>query len=214
VKALAGRKKYKYKRKKKSKTSEIWSYINTGWTGAVFYCFLGILFAFFVHQVSGLALSTELPIVTVSSESMVPTLNVGDIVLIKGEETYALGDIIVFAGWETEPIIHRVVATGDYPDVEKYSGWNELTDKYIKELSYAKEKIYISKGDNNLRCDQCVGRYPIEESKVYGKAVAKIPYLGWVKIKFVEWFIKDPIFGVGISIVLAGAYLIYKKMLR
>ena len=186
--------------------------MNEGWIGTVFYCFLGILVAISVHQASGLALHTGLPIVTVSSQSMVPVLNVGDIVIIRGEETYELGDIIVFNGWETEPIIHRVVAIGNYPDVEKLEGWNELTDKYISEMSYGKEKIYITKGDNNVKCDQCAGRYPVEESKIYGRAVAKIPYLGWVKIKFVDWFVKDPVFGALIVIIVGVAYVIYKKV--
>ena len=226
MKALAGRKyKKKYwengkKRKKVKKTGtgrrknmkKVWDILNTGWTGIIFYCFLGILVAFSVHQASGLILNTELPIVTVSSKSMVPTLNVGDIVIIKGQETYELGDIIVFAGWETEPIIHRAVAIGNYPDVEKLEGWNELTDKYIGEMAYGKGKIYITKGDNNLRCDQCAGRFPVEEKRVYGKAVGRIPYLGWVKILAVEWFIRDPVLGIAILIILGVTYSIYKKI--
>lgn len=198
--------------RKNQKLKKVWKTLNEGWIGTVFYCFLGILVAISVHQASGLALHTGLPIVTVSSQSMVPVLNVGDIVIIRGEETYELGDIIVFNGWETEPIIHRVVAIGNYPDVEKLEGWNELTDKYISEMSYGKEKIYITKGDNNVKCDQCAGRYPVEESKIYGRAVAKIPYLGWVKIKFVDWFVKDPVFGALIVIIVGVAYVIYKKV--
>lgn len=233
MRALAGRKikkknywKIKSKKTKKARTSkarEVWNVLNTGWTGAIFYCVLGIIFAYSVHQASGFALGTNLPIVTVSSTSMVPTLNVGDIVIIKGEETYELNDIIVFAGWESDPIIHRVVAIGDYPDVEKLTGWNELTDKYIGELSlsYNEGKIYITKGDNNPKCDQCTVRPPVEETKVYGKAVAMMPYLGWVKILvvmiitdpliIVRWFVKDPILGTLVIIVVVLMYVVYKK---
>lgn len=207
-----GKKVKKTVTKGRNNMKKTWDALNTGWIGIVFYCFLGILVAFSVHQASGLILNTELPIVTVSSKSMVPTLNVGDIVIIKGQETYELGDVIVFAGWETEPIIHRAVAIGNYPDVEKLEGWNELTDKYIGEMAYGKGKIYITRGDNNLRCDQCAGRFPVEEKRVYGKSVARIPYLGWVKILAVEWFIRDPVLGIAILIIMGVAYSIYKKI--
>lgn len=193
------------------KKNELWETLNTGWTGALFYCFLGIIVAFSVHQVSGLALETDLPIVTVSSRSMVPTLNVGDIVIIKGEETYSTGDIIVFSGWEKDPIIHRIVAAADGSRVEKIEGWSELTDQFISEMAYGRGKIYITKGDNNPRCDQCVSRLPVRESEVYGKAVAKIPYLGWVKILVIDWFVTDPIVGVIILLVVGVTYYVYKK---
>jgi len=209
VKVLAGRK-YRYKKKPQG-VKEVWKRLNEGWIGVVFYCILGIGVAFSVHQISGVALGTGLPIVTVSSGSMIPTLNIGDIVIIEGQETYNLGDIIVFKGWESEPIIHRIVAISDGDKVDKLKGWDELTDRYIEEMAYGKGKIYITKGDNNPRCDQCAGRYPVEESKVYGKAVAKIPCMGWVKILFVEWFIRDPIFGIIIVIVISTVYFAYKK---
>ncbi len=191
---------------------KLWKILNTGWIGGIFYTILGVAVAVSVHQVSGVLLGTGLPIVTVSSESMVPVLNVGDIVMIKGEETYGTGDIIVFDGWETEPIIHRIVATGEYPSVEKMEGWNELTDKYVSELSLSSGggKIYITKGDNNRKCDQCAGRFAIEEYRVYGKAVAKVPYLGWVKILFVRWFLVDPLKGIIVLGVFGAAYFVYK----
>ncbi|UCG95179.1 MAG: signal peptidase I [archaeon] len=207
---MAGRKHKKSHGKNRFK--ETWERLNEGWTGMVFYVFLGILVAFSVHQVSGMALGTGLPIVTVSSESMIPTLNVGDIVIIRGEETYETGEIIVFEGWETEPIIHRVVAEAEGESVEKLEGWNELTDEYIAEMAYNRGKIYITKGDNNPRCDQCSKKLPVTESLVYGKAVARIPYLGWVKILAVEWFVKDPLIGILLVIVLGAAYYVYKKI--
>lgn len=200
------------KKKVKGKAGKVWETLNTGWTGAIFYCFLGIIVAFSVHQVSGLALGTGLPIVTVSSPSMVPTLNVGDIVIIKGEETYQVDDIIVFQGWESDPIIHRAVASAEGNEVKKLEGWNELTDKYIAEMAYNRGKIYITKGDNNPKCDQCASRMPVQESSVYGKAVGRIPYLGWVKILAVDWFIKEPLIGFVILLVAGITYYAYKKI--
>lgn len=215
---MAGHKKKKFVVKnvatykaKSGKAGKVWEKLNTGWTGAFFYCFLGIIVAFMVHQVSGLALGTGLPIVTVSSQSMVPTLNVGDIVIIKGTETYRTDDIIVFKGWERDPIIHRVVAVAEGNEVTKLEGWNELTDQFVAQMAYGRGKIYITKGDNNPRCDQCFNRLPVQENEVYGKAVAKIPYLGWVKILVIDWFITDPIVGIVILLVVGVTYYVYKK---
>jgi len=193
------------------KIKKTWDDYNKGWRGIVIYSLLGVIIAFSVHQGFGLILGTQLPIVTVSSGSMVPTLNVGDIVFIKGENTYQLGDIIVFKGWEPEPIIHRIVAYSDGNIVKKYDGWNELTDERIKELAQGKEKIYITKGDHNPACDQCGGRLPPTDSKIYGKSILVVPYLGWVKILFVEYFIKDPVIGIAIVIILGLGYWAYKK---
>jgi signal peptidase len=210
VRALAGR---KYKKSYgKNQLKEIWDGLNTGWTGVVFYVFLGVLVAFSVHQVSGVVLGTGLPIVTVSSPSMVPTLNIGDIVIIRGEDTYEPGEIIVFDGWENDPIIHRVVAEAEGQQVEKLEGWDGLTDEYISEMAHKRGKIYITKGDNNPRCDQCSKKLPVTEPQVYGKAVARIPYLGWVKILAVEWFIKDPLIGILVVVILGVAYYVYKKI--
>ena len=189
-----------------------WNELNKGWKGIVLYTLLGIIIAFSVHQGFGLLLNTKLPIVTVSSGSMIPTLNIGDIVVIQGEKTYNLGDIIVFKGWEPEPIIHRVVAISDGKYVKKYDGWNQLDDEKIKEMALGRGKIYITKGDNNSVCDQCYGRTPAKESNVYGKAIFVIPYLGWIKILFVDYFIKEPLIGMIILIVSGLGYWIYKKL--
>ena len=198
---------------RKNSLKKAWEKMNNGWTGAIFYCILGVLVAFSVHYVAGVAFSTELPIVTVSSESMVPTLNVGDIVMIKGENSYETGDIIVFQGWESEPIIHRIVAKTDGESIDRLGNWDTLDDEYLKELSYGRGKIYITKGDNNLKCDQCAGRSPVKEDEVYGKAMMKIPYLGWVKILAVEWFIRDPIIGATLLVLFSVVYLKYNKII-
>ena len=61
------------------------------------------------------ALNSEYPIVVVTSESMVPTVNVGDLALIAGVPTEDIqnGSIIVFqATWRGDsapPVIHRVI---------------------------------------------------------------------------------------------------------
>ena len=55
-----------------------------GNTGTIFYVIIGILLAFGINQGLALALSTEIPVVAVESNSMVPTFYQGDILIIQG----------------------------------------------------------------------------------------------------------------------------------
>jgi len=84
--------------------------------------------------------------------------NKGDIMVIFGTEKIKKGDVIVFVGSTTDPIIHRVVEVSD--------------------------GSYRTKGDNNSnsRPDEMA----ITNNKVLGKAVFRMPYFGWVKIMFVD----------------------------
>ncbi len=116
--------------------------------------------------------------------------NKGDIIFLVGvaPERVNLGDVIVFWGDQPYPIIHRVVAV-NYDE----HGWS-----------------YSTKGDNNLgqiikpgfderrvpyevRCRNGVcPRHPAASCGeevcrvVLGKAVLRLPFLGWVKIGFVD----------------------------
>lgn len=188
---------------------KIWKILNEGWISIVFYCILGLLVALTVHWSLGFIVDSDLPMVTVSSTSMVPTLNIGDIAFLKGQDSYELGDIIVFDGWEKEPIIHRIVAISDGEKIERYNNWSQMSDEKI--LGYGKGKIYITKGDNNPSCDQCYGKLPVKENKIHGKEILIIPYLGWIKILFVRYIIKNPIIGISTSIILITIYWIYKR---
>ena len=81
--------------------------------------------------------------------------NKGDIMVLIGSEKINIGDVIVFRGGASEPIIHRVVK--------------------IDSLQ--------TKGDQNTgsRNDE-IG---ISKDRIIGKAVIRVPYLGWVKLIFV-----------------------------
>jgi len=85
----------------------------------------------------------------------------GDIIVIHGSKDYEVGDIIVFdSRVQATPIIHRIIKIED--------------------------GNYSTKGDHNP--DQLPYEKEIEKSQVIGKAVGKIPYLGWLKLFFVEMF--------------------------
>ena len=86
--------------------------------------------------------------------------NKGDIMVLKGAKNIEIGDVIVFNGNSNNPIIHRVVFIGnDY---------------------------YQTKGDNNMDSFQQLGETNIKKEQIIGKAVLRIPFLGYIKILFTD----------------------------
>ncbi len=91
----------------------------------------------------------------------------GDVIIIwrANENNIQLGDTLVFQGNRAQPIIHRVVKI-----------WEKDGQKH-----------YQTKGDHNS--GSINGQNSEEDitlNRIYGKAIAKVPYLGWVKILFVQ----------------------------
>ena len=88
--------------------------------------------------------------------SMQPILKAGDVVIVKpcDPENIQIGDIILFNNSE-KWIMHRVI------DIKRSSGALEFT----------------TKGDANKIADQ-----PITLRQVNGKAVLKIPKIGWLSL--------------------------------
>lgn len=95
--------------------------------------------------------------------------NKGDVMVLFGTDPQDLkmGDVIVFQAGASEPIIHRIVGTGDH-DIDGHGG-----------------KLFATKGDNNPT------QLPIEtyisQDQVIGRAVFRIPFFGYIKIWFVEF---------------------------
>lgn len=89
-------------------------------------------------------------------------LEKGDIVVVMGYGKPKIGDIIVFEANQAHPVIHRVI---------NKSVINGKT-------------VYSTKGDNNP--DQLYSEKQISEEAIIGKAVIRIPKLGWLKLVFVE----------------------------
>jgi signal peptidase I len=92
--------------------------------------------------------------------------NKGDIMILFGTkpEKIKIGDIIVFTGYRQDPIIHRVVK--------------------LKELDG--DYYFQTKGDHNK--DSYTFEQDISEEKYIGRAVIRVPLLGYVKIIAVEIF--------------------------
>lgn len=87
----------------------------------------------------------------------------GDIMILRGPSEIAIGDVLVFwADARQEPIIHRVVQV----------------------KGVANDRVYKTKGDHN--CGSASFEQSINRERMIGKAVIRVPFLGWIKIGFVE----------------------------
>lgn len=84
--------------------------------------------------------------------------NKGDIMILYRPTYLKLGDVIVFRTSRPEPIIHRIVS---------------ITNNHFQ-----------TKGDHNA--DSTREEQAISQEAVIGKAIFKIPYLGYIKIWAVE----------------------------
>ncbi|PIN93630.1 signal peptidase I [Candidatus Pacearchaeota archaeon CG10_big_fil_rev_8_21_14_0_10_31_24] len=83
-------------------------------------------------------------------------LNKGDIIFVVASKEYKRGDIIIFNAKTQYPIIHRIINS------------NPIS----------------TKGDNNA--NQLPFEKEISQKDILGKAVLKMPYLGWTKLIFFE----------------------------
>lgn len=96
---------------------------------------------------------------TVTTGSMEPTLQVGDIIVIKKTNDYKIGDIITFLPeGDTTPTTHRIIQYGEV------------------------DGTYITKGDNPANS---VDTDPVTNDQIFGEMVLHLPILGmffgWVK---------------------------------
>ncbi|MBI4159023.1 signal peptidase I [Candidatus Woesearchaeota archaeon] len=80
----------------------------------------------------------------------------GDIIFLKGKEIFEVGEIIVFTANSNNPIIHRIIAKNG--------------------------EVYQTKGDANSDSSESLGERSITKERIIGKALFRIPYLGWIKV--------------------------------
>ncbi|MBI5398058.1 signal peptidase I [Candidatus Woesearchaeota archaeon] len=90
--------------------------------------------------------------------------NIGDIMILYGTtpEDVRVGEVIVFRSFRADPIIHRVIT------VKEKNG----------------EASFTTKGDHNAASFSFESYIP--EDVYLGRAVVRIPYLGYIKIGFVK----------------------------
>jgi len=128
-----------------------------------------------------LAFDTLTPFMVVPSTSMVPTLNVGDLIIVRGVDAAKIqpGDIIVFHvpppynGYTPSPIVHRVIG------VRVENG----------------RLFFLTRGDNSPSPDGWL----VPAENVVGVCVLRVPYIGYPAL-----FIRTP-YGI---VVLAAVILL------
>ena len=154
-----------------------------------------IFSSFIINFSLQIGLNTNSPMLVVVSDSMEPNLYQGDLIIVKGIDPDHIkapkgdreGDIIVFDAhglWEGAPdelIVHRVV------------------DKFKKNGRW----YFYTKGDNNWHIDLAA----IPEGRVKGVVIARVPYVGWVKIILIDW-------GIFIPIALIFAVLVVNDIIK
>ncbi|MCX8194168.1 MAG: signal peptidase I [Candidatus Pacearchaeota archaeon] len=161
-----------------------------------------LIVKFVIFPLAGLVLGTSLPFVIIESRSMEHEgpfdywfslhgrwyiennitaqeikdywpwqsgLNKGDIVVVKGSRNkdYKKGDVIIFKIKEQKtPIIHRIIKIEE------------------KNTNGTIERIFSTKGDHND--GQLPYELEIKSEQIIGKAWFRVPWLGWMKLFFVE----------------------------
>ncbi len=156
----------------------------------LFYILSGVVAAFLINQGLALALNTDMPLVAVESNSMVPTFYKGDILVLLGTSAKDLkiGDIIVFSVPSySVPVVHRVVKIND-------------------------DGTFQTKGDANL--GQLSFEKMVNPEQIHGKEILIVPYLGWVKILMTELIIPNMLYVITALLVVFAAYELGYKNLR
>ena len=127
------------------------------------------------------ALQTEYPVLVVVSGSMVPTLEIGDLIVVRGVDSreITVGTIIVFHSprdYETL-IVHRVYGLEQKGD----------------------EVYFRTKGDYNPRPDDWI----VPANYVVGMFIARIPYVGVIVLR-----LREPL-GMSVIVILILILIIY-----
>ncbi len=191
------------KKKIKAISKKVWWFIwedNSIWSWIANIILAFVLIKYIVYPGLGFLLGTSYPIVAVVSSSMehdgnfdgwwssqekwyldndIPKeefvnfdfrngFNKGDIMILYGErsEGIEIGEVVVFRSERPDPIIHRVV----------------------KKKEIEGEYYFQTKGDHNADSikSSTLDETNINEGQLLGRAVIRVPLLGYIKIWFVE----------------------------
>lgn len=193
------------------KIKKKWDKFTEGWFGNIVYLFIGFVIAYSFNIALGLVLNTDTPVVAVFSCSMEHnTYNSWFCGLPSNEvcgkdidkyDTANFDDYWKLCGswYESQNIskskfesfiFNKGLEVGDMIVVLNTPNFNVgdivifSTDlrKYpiIHRIYAVNGDIILTKGDNNASPDS------FQKNKIHGKAILKIPLLGWVKILFTK----------------------------
>ena len=182
------------------------------WVLSIIVAFVIIRFLF--YPVLGIALGTSHPVVAVVSPSMehpgtfdswwklheefysefgisvsdfenyrfTNGFNKGDILVITSYGNFEVGDVIVFKTREPYPVIHRIINVSE----GIYQTKGDNNPGFV--VKYYNPKLGIFSSTSSDSSILIIDERNIIEKDIIGKAVFRIPYLGYVKIVFVEGF--------------------------
>jgi signal peptidase len=186
--------------------------------------------------VGGIALALYLicgtwpAVVTIESQSMVPHMNVGDLVIVIEKDrlgdmqTWAeakntgymkfldYGDVIVYRpnGISGPPVPVPFVSPAPHPIIHRAMMWIEAENisANVSEF-YTPHAGYITKGDHNKNIDQVsaisgIGLIePVKEEWIIGKALFTVPLVGYLPLHIVE-----------VTVIILVVMAVYELYLR
>lgn len=153
--------------------------------------------SFLIYFILQVSLNTSTPIVVVTSPSMSPNINTGDLLFLRGIDPAAIrngteedknGDVILFdarglwAGAPSIPVVHRVV--------------NKRNNSGVWE--------FLTKGDANSYRDGYPAEAWVSEDKIFGVVIGGIPYIGWVKIILTDSGLLIPLIAIVIFLIIVS----------
>jgi len=110
--------------------------------------------------------------------------NKGDIMILIGKKPEKLdkGDVIVFFSSTNQPIIHRIIKEWEVDDDYYFQTKGDNNPDSI--ALYVKYNSFVPKG--TVGAVELLDETEIHEDEIVGKAVARVPLLGYIKIGFVK----------------------------
>jgi len=161
--------------------------MNGSVTETFMYMIIGVLLAWGLNVGMAFALTTDMPVVAVESNSMVPEFYKGDILILRGVDPSELKvkDVVVYSvGGRSVPIVHRIIKIN--PDGS-----------------------FQTKGDANS--GQLDFEYYVDPESIHGRVDVIVPYLGWVKISVMQYVI--PNIAYILIAIVAIAFIYYGRRL-
>ncbi|MBT3397670.1 hypothetical protein HOA55_03220 [archaeon] len=84
----------------------------------------------------------------------------GDVIFVVGPKNLEVGDVIIFDGGQNHPLIHRLISV---------------------------DEKFTTKGDNyKTNGGLLSSEMDIPEERIIGKALFRVPFIGWAKLIFFE----------------------------
>lgn len=146
----------------------------------VFFVLAAVLLAFSLYQTIGMVAGTSVPVVSVVSDSMVPTFHRGDMVVVDGVEfsTIEEGDIVVFnTPYMPMPVIHRVIN-------KSASSLDTRGDNNAGQVRFCVSDRHVRAYDGSCSADERLVNIEddVQPDQIMGRVELIIPYLGYAKL--------------------------------